>query len=87
MRAVPFDNRIAAGTPVDSTVFVTNFHNVTLYDTLSGVSKGSVTTGIIFPVGIAFDRSGNLFIGDTAGGIKDKGKITEYSPTATRRYG
>lgn len=82
VRAVPFDNRIAAGTPVDSTLFVTNFHDVTLYDTLSGASEGSVSKGIIFPVGIAFDSSGNLFIGDTAGGIKDKGKITEYSPTS-----
>jgi sugar lactone lactonase YvrE len=83
VRAIPSESRIAAGKSVDSIFFVTNYHDVGLYDTLSGVSQGSITTGIIFPVSIAFDPSGNLFIGNTAGGIKDAGTITEYSPTSS----
>jgi large repetitive protein len=82
VQSLPLVRGIAAGKSVDSTLFVTNYHNVTLYDTISGVSEGSVTTGIVFPVAIAFDPSGNLFIGNTAGGIKDAGTITEYSPTS-----
>lgn len=82
VQALPLENRAPAKkTPVDSILFVTNYHDVTLYDTLSGASQGSITKGILFPVSIAFDASGNLFIGNTAGGKK----MPERSPSTRRR--
>jgi sugar lactone lactonase YvrE len=83
VRGIPAIRHAAAGTPVDSILFVANYHDVSFYDTISGVSEGSLTTGIIFPVGMAFDASGNLFVGNTAGGINDAGTITEFASNSS----
>jgi sugar lactone lactonase YvrE len=62
-----------------TTLIVTNFTGVTAYDSASGARQALALEGVVFPVPVAFDLSGNLFVGNTSG-RHGKGSISEYAP-------
>jgi hypothetical protein len=84
IRSVPELPVSASAKASTSTFYIAGFHNVTLYDTVSGSLKGTIFHGIQFPVSLAFGPSGDLYVGNSAGGNHDQGTITEYAPDHTK---
>jgi hypothetical protein len=79
----------SASLSIEPVLYVANFGslssagNVAAYASWSAHPVEAITNGIGNPGVLALDGSGNLWVGNEAGGVSTQGSITKYAPGST----
>jgi hypothetical protein len=74
---------LAAGASAQN-LFVSNYSGQTIYEYTPGGTQSTFATGMNYPVGIAFNSAGDLFVANCANNaIPASGNITEIMPNGT----
>ncbi len=69
-----------AGSAPGQNVFVANYTTGDIYKITPGQGQTVFAQGLDYPVGLAFDSSGDLFVANSANNFTGQGYITEFKP-------
>lgn len=70
---------MAAGASAQN-LFVSNYSNGTIYEITPGGTESVFASGMSYPVGMAFNSAGDLFVGNSDNNAGETGNVTEITP-------